>query len=403
MRRSAVAGFALLLIAFFGLVLVLRVVVRAADTSQLRDRHAEAAELLTEQAAELSASGETTAAAKLIDESEQRAGWAADFDDELHRQWTAVALVGTGALGFAAGGAALLRKRRRDLYADVITTAPPRQPTPSTMFISYARVDREAVEPLHAGLVERHRDVWVDWTGIPPTAEWMAEIRRAIDAADAVLFALSPASLRSTVCQEELRYAFDAGKRVIPVVVADVKGVPMPDELARINWIHPSPAAVDAIETAADLDLDRVHLHTRLLVRAREWETAGREPGYLLAGADLQRARSAVDDPALTALQLTYVATSERYEAVRGRREKRGVYLASLGFGALFPVVVYTVAFDEITERGLVRLAPVWVLALIFGVTGLAARRATWRRPLVAAVAGLALLATFFASVFPLL
>jgi hypothetical protein len=38
---------------------------------------------------------------------------------------------------------------------------------------------------LHEALAARQRDAWVDWQGIAPIAEWMAEILRAIVAADA--------------------------------------------------------------------------------------------------------------------------------------------------------------------------------------------------------------------------
>ena len=40
-------------------------------------------------------------------------------------------------------------------------------------FISYARQDRDLVRRLHDALTDRGRDTWVDWEGIPPTAEWM--------------------------------------------------------------------------------------------------------------------------------------------------------------------------------------------------------------------------------------
>ena len=44
------------------------------------------------------------------------------------------------------------------------------------------------------------------------------------------------------------------------------------------------------LETLAT-DLDYVRLHTRLLVAAREWDTRGRDPSFLLQGTELQEAQ----------------------------------------------------------------------------------------------------------------
>jgi hypothetical protein len=52
------------------------------------------------------------------------------------------------------------------------------------VFVSYAREDGEFVHRLTEALSARGKRSWVDWADIPPTAEWMSEIRVAIDAAD---------------------------------------------------------------------------------------------------------------------------------------------------------------------------------------------------------------------------
>ena len=63
------------------------------------------------------------------------------------------------------------------------------------VFISYSRSDRDFVVSLNDTLQRRQRDAWVDWEGIPPTAEWMAEIERAIASADNFVLVMSPASV----------------------------------------------------------------------------------------------------------------------------------------------------------------------------------------------------------------
>jgi hypothetical protein len=67
------------------------------------------------------------------------------------------------------------------------------------VFVSYSRADRERVLALTRGLAARGKRAWVDLEDIPPSAEWMAEIRGAIEAADGYLVVVSPALAGSTV------------------------------------------------------------------------------------------------------------------------------------------------------------------------------------------------------------
>src|ERR671934_173181 len=83
------------------------------------------------------------------------------------------------------------------------------------VFVSYSRADRQAVLSLTQALAERGKRAWVDLEDIPPSAEWMAEIRGAIESVDAYLVVISPELARSKVCATELEHAKDAGKRIV--------------------------------------------------------------------------------------------------------------------------------------------------------------------------------------------
>jgi hypothetical protein len=164
-----------------------------------------------------------------------------------------------------------------------------------SLFVSYSRADTPTVRRLHAALQAHRRETWVDWEGIPPSADWMREIERAIDAADAVVFVMSPSSLASVVCARELAHAHAQRKRVLPVVIRDAGDVPVPAELARLDWIFlreadQFEAGVERLLKAADTDLDWLHAHTRLLLRAREWRASPGDVSLLLRGRDLQSA-----------------------------------------------------------------------------------------------------------------
>jgi hypothetical protein len=62
-------------------------------------------------------------------------------------------------------------------------------------------------------------------------------VLQGVAEANAFLFVLTPDSLASEVCAEELARAVERGKRIVPVVHRDVAGVRIPTELERPNWI----------------------------------------------------------------------------------------------------------------------------------------------------------------------
>ena len=81
------------------------------------------------------------------------------------------------------------------------------------VFISYSRKNGDFVRTLHHKLTSESRDIWVDWEDIPPSADWMADIERAIDGSDVFLLIISPYSLNSKTCCHEYEYAVNNNKR----------------------------------------------------------------------------------------------------------------------------------------------------------------------------------------------
>src|SRR5262249_49162812 len=147
------------------------------------------------------------------------------------------------------------------------------------VFISYSREDKAFVQRLSAALQATQREVWVDLKDIPPTAEWLREIYSGIEGADAFLFVVSPSSLTSQVCKEELTHAVEYKKRIVPIVCREVDGAQVPAPVAAINWIqfraaNDFAASFDQLTTALDTDLGYWHLASQLLARARQWENA---------------------------------------------------------------------------------------------------------------------------------
>lgn len=107
----------------------------------------------------------------------------------------------------------------------------------SEIFVSYAREDKGFVRRLNEELSKQSRNVWVDFDDILPAAEFMKAIYLAIEASDTVIFVLSPDSIVSKVCAEEIAHAVGCNKRLVPVVCRDVKDDDVVPALRALNWI----------------------------------------------------------------------------------------------------------------------------------------------------------------------
>ena len=166
------------------------------------------------------------------------------------------------------------------------------------VFISYAREDQVFAQRLHQALRASDRQpAWdQDHEVVPFSAPWRPEILTAIENSDKFIFVLSPESLDSQPCANELQHAIDVNKQVIPVVRRSAReGQLVPSSVGDLNWIFFTDDAhfdsafaqlTDVLET----DLGWTKAHTRLLTRSSEWSSAQRDRSLLLRGSDLRAA-----------------------------------------------------------------------------------------------------------------
>jgi WD40 repeat protein len=236
------------------------------------------------------------------------------------------------------------------------------------VFISYSRKDKALVNSIHDALKGVGRDTWVDWEGIPPTTEWLAEIRAAIESCDNFLFVLSPESAASDTCRLELEHAVRHRKRLIPIVARSVSSEQVPSSIASLNWIffdadHQFDVSFKTLIAALDTDFDWVRSHTRLLVRARQWESKSRDAAALLRGSDLREAESWLATAAgkheslPTALHAEYIVASRRNASKRLRYLVSGVSVALIVSIALAIVAFIQSRLAEDSRQEAVRNA----------------------------------------------
>jgi hypothetical protein len=229
----------------------------------------------------------------------------------------------------------------------------------SSLFISYSRKDIEIARKLTQSIEGQGLDFWIDWEGIPPTVDWWREIERGIEGADIFLFLISPDSAKSKVCKQEIEHAAKNGKRLIPVVVRDIKADDSPAELKSLNWIFirendDFDINLGKLITAIKTDYEWVQAHSQLQVKALEWERNNHENGFLLHGKELQDAEiqlvaNSSKQPHPTDLQREYVLKS-RQITDKQRRTTTSVAVAGL-------IIVAALAMYGLVQAGIARNA----------------------------------------------
>jgi YVTN family beta-propeller protein len=215
------------------------------------------------------------------------------------------------------------------------------------VFISYSRRDGEFIRQLASALEEHGKDVWVDVEGIRDAEVFPEALRRAIASSDAFVFVISPDSVRSSFCVEEVEHAARLHKRIVPLALSLVSEDQVPEDVRVRNWI---PAGKDddftitiaRLVKALDTDLEWEREHSRLTMRALEWERSGRDRSFLLRGADLKAAErwladGAEKDPGPTALETEYLAAARA-------RVRRGRLLVAAGSVVVIAVIAVLTA-----------------------------------------------------------
>ncbi|HET9587609.1 MAG TPA: toll/interleukin-1 receptor domain-containing protein, partial [Anaerolineales bacterium] len=101
-------------------------------------------------------------------------------------------------------------------------------------FISYSRIDSSFAIRLAKDLKLEGYDAWLDQLDIPVGARWDDELANALESCTTLIIVLSPESIRSQNVKDEVGYAIDAGKQILPV---RIKPGEMPFRLRRFEYV----------------------------------------------------------------------------------------------------------------------------------------------------------------------
>ncbi|MEO0868331.1 MAG: CHASE2 domain-containing protein, partial [Cyanobacteria bacterium J06642_11] len=217
---------------------------------------------------------------------------------------------------------------------------------------------------LNETLLVQGKSSWLAPEGAAGETERWDETQELMANAENILFILSPSSVRCEACLEQLNYAQAQQKRVLPVIYRKVVKSRVPDSIKTLPWSdfrrHGGDFLVNFGELFRTLESDPYHVrsHTRLLVKASEWDGAKRDDSFLLRGSDLadserwlQQARDKT--PPVTPLQKAYIKASRAlpFRKIRPRSVALATAVTAVAisavrlFGGLQPLEVW--AYDQ--------------------------------------------------------
>src|SRR5512138_3866951 len=118
-------------------------------------------------------------------------------------------------------------------------------------FISYSRGDRDFALGLARELRASGFHIWLDQLDIRTGDRWDDEVEKALDQCEIFLVILTPRSISSNNVKDEIGYAIDSNKRIMPVLLENVV---LPLRLRRFQYVDFTRKSLkEGIETAKQL------------------------------------------------------------------------------------------------------------------------------------------------------
>ena len=102
------------------------------------------------------------------------------------------------------------------------------------LFFSYARDNSDFVLKLAKDLREAGSNLWLDQLDIKPGDRWDQSIHEALKDCETLLVILSPASVNSENVMDEVAFALEEEKQVVPVLYMDCS---IPFRLRRLQYV----------------------------------------------------------------------------------------------------------------------------------------------------------------------
>lgn len=270
-----------------------------------------------------------------------------------------------------------------------------------SVFVSYVRSDADFALQLARDLKAAGVSAWIDQIDIPPGDRWDAAIEKALSRSECVVVVLSRASVQSTNVMDEVSFALDERKRVVPVMVEEC---PVPMRLRRLQFIDfsskPQEALVRLLEAfsanpAANVDRAAIAPHSAAVSSPAATAISPRsEAASSPVGTGEPRT---IRETSAGRFTPAAAGAPQRFDAEMLRRIFAGALVVAL-VGA---VGIYLVFESNISETQMVSLSYYWVPLVAFGISGLTLTRDSLAKSAAVGALSVVLLAFFFSSIFP--
>ena len=102
------------------------------------------------------------------------------------------------------------------------------------IFFSYSREDSKFVLKLASDMRANGLDLWIDQIDIPSGVHWDQTVEEALKSSPNFLIVLSPASIASQNVMDEVGYAIERKKKIIPILYRHCE---LPFRINRLQYI----------------------------------------------------------------------------------------------------------------------------------------------------------------------
>lgn len=168
------------------------------------------------------------------------------------------------------------------------------------VFLAYSDQDRAVMEKICKSLMREGLTIWTNRKDIKTGTDFQIKINQGIEGTDNLIYLISPDSLQSQYCQDELAYAFATNKRIIPLLVEPTNIEEIPLKIRGLQFINfttyqdEERYTIDINKLLKQLKQEAHYYeqHKILLVKALKWLRQNRNPSILLRGYNLQQAEA---------------------------------------------------------------------------------------------------------------
>jgi len=200
------------------------------------------------------------------------------------------------------------------------------------VFICYAREDQTMAYTIRDRLKTNAVDSLGDWL-LVAAIKYEEEIKQFILRAGLFMYVISPDSIRSQACRDELAFAVANRKVILPVLYRDHRDDKELDPAIRSpQWVYMRneselTAGIPEVIRTLRTDFALMDQHAALLLDADKWVQHNRSRGYLLVKDQLRKAqdwleKAAIDPerlPKPTPVQVELILASQRNKTRAGR------------------------------------------------------------------------------------